>query len=120
MKRPDYSKRDATTHDSVDHDYMLPNGLVQVWLTSDSASVDDITATVAYSLGRPPACIVTCPAARLFDDSEDVETLVEKIVAKTHRLLRAAPSGYHVDCFREAVSEWVCRHRRTVRYLAAA
>jgi hypothetical protein len=104
---------------------MLPNGLVQVWLTADTASVDKITATVAYSLGRPPACIVTCPAARLFDDGEDddgedVDALVQKIIDKTHRLLRAAPSGYHVDCFREVVSDWVCRHRRPMRYLAAA
>jgi hypothetical protein len=104
----------------LDHDYMLPNGLVQVWLTADAASVDEITATVAYSLGRPPACIVTCPAARLFDDGEDTDSLVQKIIDKTHRLLRAAPSGYHVDCFREVVSEWVCRHRQPMRYLAAA
>ena len=110
----------TSRHIDLDHDYMLPNGLVQVWLTSGAASVDDITATVAYSLGRPPACIVTCPATRLYDDSEDVDSLVQKIIDKTHRLLRAAPSGYHVDCFREVVLEWICSHRRTVRYLAAA
>ena len=104
----------------LSHDYMLPNGLVKVWLTTDTASVDDITATVAFSLGRPPVCIVNCPAARLSDARDDVDTLVQKIIDKTHRLLRAAPSGYHVDCLREVIGEWICRHRSSVRYLAAA
>ncbi len=104
----------------LSHDYMLPNGLVQVWLTSDTSSRDDIAATVAYSLGRPPVCIVACPVAQLCEDRDDVDTLVQKIIDKTHRLLRAAPSGYHVDCFREVIGEWICRHRSSVHYLAAA
>ena len=102
------------------HDYMLPNGLVHVWLSSDTAATEDIRATVAYSLGRPPACIITCPASRLSDDREDATNLIEKIIEKTHRLLRAAPSGYHADCFREVIGEWIGRHRVPASYLAAA
>ncbi len=110
-----------TKHDHPVHDYLLPNGVVQIWLTADPTIGEDVNVTVAYSLGRPPACVVACSPQQLTGaDGTELETLATRIIDKTHKLLRTAPADMHVDSFRDAIIDWVLPHRYTHRLLSAA
>ena len=103
------------------HDYLLPNGLVQIWLTADSTIGDDVNVTIAYSLGRPPACIVACGPRKLSgEDGTELESLVTRIIDKAHKLLRTAPADTHVDAFRDAIVDWVLTHRYARRWMLSA
>lgn len=108
-------------HDHPVHDYLLPNGVVHVWLTSDPTVSADVHVTVAYSLGRAPACVVACSPQQLSGaDGTEIETLTTRIIEKTHRLLRSAPADMHVDSFRDAILDWVLTHRYARRLMLSA
>ena len=114
--------RAARTQDTGPvHDYLLPNGLVKVWLTSDRSLDDDVNVTVAYSLGRPPACVVACSPRQLSgEDGTEMQALATRIIDKTHKLLRTAPADLHVDAFRDAILDWLLTHRYARRLMLSA
>ncbi len=104
------------------HDYLLPNGLVRVCLTTEERRGDHVYVTVAYTLGRTPVCIVACSPARLSSArDQDADSLVDRIIDKTHNLLRIAPNGPHVDALKDVIREWIFMHGRIRQnYLSAA